>query len=77
VGFWGALYIPIVVAMAAQQDVVSAIKGGPIVLIAGAGSVVLCLALVAVIGRLSPPTETMDEIEARELGEAPPSPTVH
>src|SRR3954471_17336564 len=37
VAFWGALYIPIVVAMAAQQNVVSAIKGGPVVLIAGVG----------------------------------------
>ncbi|MEG8054748.1 malonate transporter subunit MadL [Sphingomonas aerolata] len=35
IGFWGALYIPIVVAMAAQQDVVAAVEGGPIVLIAG------------------------------------------
>src|SRR5271165_3168230 len=28
VEFWGALYIPIVVAMAAQQNAVSAAKGG-------------------------------------------------
>jgi len=66
VEFWGALYIPIVVAMAAQQDVVSALSGGPVVLLAGFGAVILCFAVVALIGRVSGPTETMDEIEARE-----------
>jgi malonate transporter MadL subunit len=41
IAFRGALYIPIVVAMAAQQDVVAAVRGGPVVLIAGAGSPLL------------------------------------
>src|SRR3954471_23239721 len=35
VEFWATMYIPIVVAMAAQQNVVAAARGGPIVLIAG------------------------------------------
>jgi malonate transporter MadL subunit len=52
--------------MAAQQNVVAAAKGGPIVLIAGVGAVLVCFAMVALIGRLSGPVETMDEIEARE-----------
>ena len=38
VEFWATMYIPIVVAMAAQQNVVAAARGGPIVLIAGLGS---------------------------------------
>jgi malonate transporter MadL subunit len=66
VEFWGALYIPIVVAMAAQQNVVSAIKGAPIVIIASVGALIVCFASVALISRLSGPVETMDEIEARE-----------
>ena len=66
VGFWGALYIPIVVAMAAQQNVVSAIKSGPVVVIAAVGTIIVCFATVALISRLSGRTETMDEIEARE-----------
>ena len=70
IGFWGALYIPIVVAMAAQQDVVAAVEGGPIVLIAGVGALLLCFGAVALISRLSGTTETMDEIEAREAREA-------
>jgi len=70
IGFWGALYIPIVVAMAAQQDVVAAVEGGPIVLIAGVGALLLCFSAVAIISRMSGTPETMDEIEAREKREA-------
>ncbi len=66
VEFWGALYIPIVVAMAAQQNVVSALDGGPIVALAGIGAIIICFATVALISHLSGPVETMDEIEARE-----------
>ena len=33
VEFWGTMYIPIVVAMAAQQNVVAALRGGPLVLV--------------------------------------------
>ena len=67
VAFWAALYIPVVVAMAALQNVVAAVRGGPIVIIAAAGSLVVCFAAVAIIGRLGGTRETMDEIEAREL----------
>jgi malonate transporter MadL subunit len=66
VGFWGAMYIPIVVAMAANQNVVAAVKSGPMVVIAAAATVVICFAAVAIISRLSGRTPTMDEIEAQE-----------
>ncbi len=39
VGFWNAMYIPIVVAMSANQNVIAALKGGPVALIAGLGAV--------------------------------------
>ncbi len=51
VEFWAGLYIPIVVAMAAQQNVVAAASGGPIVIIAALGSLVLCFACVALLSR--------------------------
>jgi malonate transporter MadL subunit len=70
VEFWGALYIPVVVAMAADQDVVAAVKGGPMVATAAVAAVAVCLGAVALITRLSPPTENMDQIEARERREA-------
>jgi malonate transporter MadL subunit len=68
VGFWGALYIPIVIAMAAQQNVVSALKSGPVVVVAALGTLVVCFGAVALISRMSGPALTMDEIEARETG---------
>ncbi len=72
VGFWGALYIPIVIAMAAQQNVVSALKSGPLVLVAAIGTLIVCFAAVALISRLGGRSETMDEIEARESGALAP-----
>ncbi|MGU3667410.1 malonate transporter subunit MadL [Methylobacterium sp. A49B] len=52
VEFWAGMYIPIVVAMAAQQNVVAAVSGGPIVLIAATGSLVLCFGAVALLSRV-------------------------
>lgn len=66
VEFWGALYIPIVVAMAATQNVIAAVESGPMVAIAALSAVAICFAAVALISRLSGTVETMDEIEARE-----------
>ncbi len=55
VGFWAALYIPIVVAMAATQNVVGALKAGPMVAAAALAAVAACFAMVALISRLSSP----------------------
>ncbi|TXM93263.1 malonate transporter subunit MadL [Methylobacterium sp. WL30] len=52
VEFWGGMYIPIVVAMAAQQNVVAAVSGGPIVIIAAFGSLAICFAAVALLSRI-------------------------
>ena len=49
--FWAALYIPVVIAMAASQNVLAAVKGGPIALIAAVGAVVLCALAVALLNR--------------------------
>lgn len=66
VEFWGALYIPIVVAMAASQNVVAAVEGGPLVVVAAVSAIIVCFGSVALIGKMSSTTETMDEIEAHE-----------
>lgn len=47
--FWAAIYVPIVVGMAAQQNVVGAIDGGPVAILAGLGAVGLGLLLVPLI----------------------------
>jgi len=50
--FWNAMYIPIIVAMAATQDVFAALKGGPLALVAGGVTTVVCFLLVPVISKL-------------------------
>ena len=66
VEFWATMYIPIVVAMAAQQNVVAAVRGGPIVLMAGIATFLLCGAILALMGKLSPskplPAETAEHV---------------
>ena len=50
--FWSAMYIPIVVAMAAKQNVVAALSSGWLAVIAGVAAVVVSFALVPVLTRL-------------------------
>ncbi|MDG2128387.1 MAG: malonate transporter subunit MadL [Fuerstiella sp.] len=50
--FWSAIYIPIVVAMAASQNVLAAITGGAVAVVAGVLTVVASFAMVPLIGRL-------------------------
>jgi len=55
VNYWGAIYIPVVVAMAMQQNVVAALHGGPMALLAAAGSVVVCGIIISFINRAEKP----------------------
>jgi len=50
--FWSAMYIPIVVAMAARQNVAAAIDGGLLALAAGVAAVVVSFALVPVFSKI-------------------------
>ena len=52
VRFWSAIYIPVVVAMAARQNVVAALDGGVMAFLAGALAVMLGLVLVPVLTRV-------------------------
>jgi len=52
VAFWNAIYIPIVVAMAAQQNVVAGLSGGAVAILAGVLAVLACGALVPLVDRL-------------------------
>ena len=53
VTFWSLMYIPIVVAMAAKQNVIAAVSGGWLALVAGVGAVVASFVLVPVLSRLA------------------------
>ncbi|WP_035610353.1 malonate transporter subunit MadL [Haloferula sp. BvORR071] len=50
--FWSAIYIPVIVAMAASQNVRKAIHGGYAALIAGVLVSVACVALVPLFCRI-------------------------
>lgn len=50
--FWGSIYVPVVVAMAANQNVLAAMTGGVMAIVAGLSGVVLCFILVGVFTRL-------------------------
>ena len=67
VEYWGAMYIPVVVAMAAQQDVVAALRGGPVALISAFGSVAVCACVIALINRT----------EREPAAAAEPAPILH
>lgn len=51
VEYWGAMYIPVVVAMAAQQDMVAALRGGPVALLSAVAAVAVCAVVIAAINR--------------------------
>jgi len=52
IGFWSAMYIPIVVAMAARQDVIAAISSGWMAIIAGVAAVSASFAMIPVLDRI-------------------------
>jgi malonate transporter MadL subunit len=58
--FWSSIYIPIVVAMAAKQNVVAALGGGPAAILAGALAVALSFALVPALSRVGRPPPDPD-----------------
>jgi malonate transporter MadL subunit len=52
VTFWAMMYIPVVVAMAATQNVIVAAKSGPIALLSAAGAFATCILLISAINRV-------------------------
>jgi len=53
VTFWSAMYIPIVVAMAARQDVLAAISGGWMAILAGVAAVAVSFAFIPLLARVN------------------------
>lgn len=64
--FWSAIYIPVVVAMAATQNVQAALKGGWAAAIAGVGGTALCFLLVKPLSRMG--ENSAARHEARKQG---------
>ena len=53
IAFWSAMYIPIVVAMAAKQNVAGAIESGWMALVAGVLAVVVSFMLIPLFTRIA------------------------
>ncbi len=50
--FWSSMYIPIVIAMSATQNVKAAVSGGAIPILVGIGGTIACLMLVPLISKI-------------------------
>ena len=53
ISFWSAMYIPIVVAMAAKQNVIAALSGGWMAIVAGTAAVVASFLMIPLLARIS------------------------
>ncbi|OHX50638.1 malonate transporter subunit MadL [Cytobacillus oceanisediminis] len=58
--FWSAMYIPIVIAMSAQQNVIAALDGGPLALTAGVAAVLISWAIVPILSKGGNRDETLE-----------------
>lgn len=58
--FWSSIYIPIVVAMAASQNVRAAVGGGTLAILAGTLVVAISFAMVPLISRVGTSGETTE-----------------
>jgi malonate transporter MadL subunit len=52
INFWSAMYIPIVVAMAAKQNVIAALAGGWMAITAGVAAVAVSFAVIPLLDRV-------------------------
>jgi malonate transporter MadL subunit len=66
--FWSAIYIPVSVAMAARQNVVTALDGGLMAFLAGALAVLASFLMVPVISRIGEPGEPLPPLSPEEEG---------
>ena len=57
INFWSAMYIPIVVAMAAKQNVIAALSSGWMAIVAGVAAVVASFMLIPVLARFGGPRD--------------------
>lgn len=75
--FWSSIYIPIVVAMAASQNVLAAVGGGLVAVVAGSAVVVCgfaCVPLISQLGRADDVEDVVDDAsEVRSMVERKPT----
>ena len=71
INFWSAMYIPIVVAMTACQDVAAAITGGGILaIVTGIVAVVVPLLLVPLLQKIGKPSDPLPPMSKTGIKES-------
>jgi len=63
--FWSAMYIPVVVAMTAIQNVVSAVSGGPMAILAGVLAVAASFVFVKVLDKIGEPGTPLPPVDEK------------
>ncbi|MEQ8364403.1 MAG: malonate transporter subunit MadL [Cyclobacteriaceae bacterium] len=63
--FWNAMYIPIVVAMSATQNVKAALSGGWVAVVVGLLATGFCLFLVPLVSKIGAPKNLTDSTKAK------------
>lgn len=63
IDFWQKMFIPVIIAMTASQNVVSALSGGILALAAGLGVVIVAFLLVPVFNKFTSKTTDKNETE--------------
>ena len=59
--FWQNMYIPVVIAMSASQDVVKAVRSGWLAILCGITLTVLSLCLIPLVSRISSSKNNLEE----------------
>lgn len=65
IDFWKEMFIPVIIAMSASQNVVSALSGGWLALAAGLGVVVAAFAMMVLLNKLSSKKDDNKETEVK------------
>ena len=63
IDFWQKMFIPVIIAMTASQNVVSALSGGILALVAGLGVVIVAFLLVPVFNKFTSKSTDEDKTE--------------
>ena len=63
ISFWNAMYIPIVIAMAAKQNVIAALDGGLLAFLAGGLAVFVSFMLVPLLNNMIKHNDNKEDVE--------------
>lgn len=66
IDFWKEMFIPVIIAMSASQNVISALSGGWLALAAGVGAVAAAFAMMMLLNKLASKKDDKEEAEVKD-----------